>query len=66
MLNRKAAATAAAALLKQEALTAALFDPTTPRGFTGQLTNLRTPLGLATITSSAGELSIKLQQQEEE
>jgi hypothetical protein len=45
----------------QRALIAALFDPTTPRGFEGTLSNLRTPVGMATITSSSSGLTIALQ-----
>lgn len=43
------------------ALTGMLFDPTTDRGFQGSLSNLRTPLGDVTVSSTAQGLSIKLQ-----
>jgi hypothetical protein len=45
----------------QEQLMAALHNPSTDRGFVGSLSNLRTPHGLATITSSTEGLAIKLQ-----
>jgi hypothetical protein len=45
----------------QEQLTAALNNPTADRGFVGSLSNLRTPHGLATITSGEQGLNIKLQ-----
>ena len=51
-----------AASSPQEALTAALHEHSTPKGFVGELSNLRTPFGLATISSGTGGLSIKLQQ----
>ena len=46
---------------KQAALDATLLAPRAPRGFAGKLSNLRTPLGLATITSDSAGLSIALQ-----
>ena len=39
----------------------ALLNPTQPRGFKGQLQNVRTPFGLATLTSSDSGVSIALQ-----
>lgn len=42
-------------------LTDTLHKPHQARGFTGTLSNLRTPLGLATITSNNNGLSIHLQ-----
>ena len=45
------------------ALQDVLANPAAPRGFSGELRNLRTPLGLATITATAEDgLSIKLSQ----
>ena len=45
----------------QGALDATLLQPGSARGFSGKLRNLRTPFGLATITSGEQGLSIKLQ-----
>lgn len=45
----------------QEALDSALLNRMSPRGFIGHLRNLRTPFGLATITSGPEGLSIALQ-----
>lgn len=45
----------------QSLLDKALYVTGTGRGFEGKLTNLRTPVGLATITSSPAGLSIELQ-----
>ena len=45
----------------QEQLTATLHNPTVPRGFVGELRNLRTPLGLATLKSTAAGTSLGLQ-----
>lgn len=39
----------------------ALLNPATPRGFVGELSNVRTPFGLATIKSDSTGTSIKLQ-----
>ena len=47
----------------QRSLDAALHDASTPRGFEGALRNLRTPHGLATITSGPEGLAIRLQGQ---
>ena len=49
----------------QDELTAALNNPGTDRGFVGALSNLRTPHGLATISSGLKGLSIKLLHAEE-
>ena len=43
-------------------LRAALREPDTPRGFIGRLRHLRTPLGLATISSGVDGLSIVAEQ----
>ena len=45
----------------QEQLDSALHGASTPRGFVGELRNLRTPLGLATIKSTAAGRTIELQ-----
>jgi hypothetical protein len=47
----------------QQALDRTLLMPGSPRGFTGSLTNVRTPFGLVTITSGPGGLGIKRQQE---
>ena len=47
----------------QAALDATLLTPKAPRGFSGSLSNLRTPLGLATIVSGPSGLSITLQKE---
>ena len=39
----------------------AIREPTLPRGFNGRLMHLRTPLGLATITSGAQGLVAQLE-----
>ena len=44
-------------------LTAALHNPSVPRGFIGELQNLRTPFGLATLKSTATGTTIALQNQ---
>ena len=45
----------------QQLLDAAIHNAAVPRGFSGALTNLRTPVGLATISSGPSGLSIRLQ-----
>ena len=47
----------------QDQLTAALNNAGVDRGFVGALSNLRTPHGLATISSGPTGLAIKLQQE---
>ena len=49
----------------QDELTAALHNAGADRGFRGTLSNLRTPHGLATISSGPRGLSIKLQSEKE-
>ena len=49
-------------VFSQAALNEVLLQPHAPRGFSGQLQNLRTPFGLATITSGLGGLTIALQE----
>ena len=43
-----------------QSLDATLHQPNVPRGFAGTLRNLRTPFGLASITSGPAGLSITL------
>ena len=45
----------------QEQLTAALHNPSVPRGFLGTLRNLRTPFGMASLESTATGTTIALQ-----
>ena len=47
----------------QEQLDGTLHNAKTSRGFVGELSNLRTPHGLATIKSGAAGLSIALQKE---
>ncbi len=50
-----------ASMSPQDLLDSAIHRASVPRGFSGNLTNLRTPLGMATISSGPSGLSIRLQ-----